>query len=76
MRYLQAFTSLCQTDNYGIAMLSFLLVLMLWKSKWSFSALLLFTIGMIISSTKVQSVAFVFGPAFIEPFSKENKNFN
>ena len=54
-------------DNYLIAMLSFCLVMLFWRSKWTMSAFVLFAIGLIIGATKNHKYLDI-GPQFFPPF--------
>lgn len=55
-------------DNYTIAMLAYILVMIGWNSKRTGSALILFLFGLIVSCTRVKLSLLSFGPNFIMPF--------
>lgn len=62
------------SDNYVLAIICFCLILAFWRSKWTVSALFLFVVGIIISSSKVKT-ALSFGPHFIDPFFPSSAQF-
>ncbi|KAJ3306696.1 hypothetical protein HDV03_004327 [Kappamyces sp. JEL0829] len=62
------FAGYAWSDNFIIAMLSFLVIMVCWRAKWSFSALFLFVAGIVISSTQAGASGFTWGPKFMAPF--------